>query len=84
MLLNEQCMPMKLVLKHAYQAEVVYQLRGLDTGAAREISGVVRVSRGGAFGDDDDGHGDGEEVEGGEWLYQWKGDGSVRLWSRGA
>jgi elongator complex protein 6 len=72
-----------LVTTLGHQAEVVYQLRGLDTGAAREISGVVRVSRGGAFGDYDDGNGDGEGVEGGEWLYQWKGDGSVRLWSRG-
>lgn len=50
---------------------------------------MVRISRGGGFDDDDDGNKGGgpasrDEVGGdGEWLYQWKGDGSVRVWVRG-
>ena len=58
----------------AHQADWVVQVRGLDTGPARDVSGVVRVSRGGACDEDE---------EGGESLYQWKQDGSVRVWGRG-
>jgi elongator complex protein 6 len=64
----------------AYQSLWVFQLRALDTGSARDVTGVLRVSRGGA----------GQEVAGpqsgledAEWLYQLKGDGSIRIWSRG-
>lgn len=88
----------------AYQAERVVQLRGLDTGAARDVSGVLRVSRGGAArqwkggraavvegnegkGKEERGEEDEdkrEEAQGlGEWLYQVKSDGSVRIWARG-
>jgi elongator complex protein 6 len=91
---HEASMPLErehgaLVATLAHQASLVYQLRGLDTGAARDITGVMRISRGGGYFDGGGGGGDegvvevGEVVEGGEWLYQWKGDGSVRLWSRG-
>ncbi len=68
------------------------QLRGLDTGAARDVSGVLRVSKGGGGAEVErlegggGGGGGGEEVcgvEEGEWLYQVKGDGSVRVWTRG-
>lgn len=83
----------------AHQAERVVQLRALETGAARDVSGVLRVSRGGAAGSWDTGdavdgvagRGEegqdeerGEEVEEeGEWLYQVKGDGNLRVWKRG-
>lgn len=62
----------------AHQASRIFQLRPLETGQSREVSGSVRASRGGSW----------EEVEGqslgdAEWLYHWKGDGSVRVWARG-
>lgn len=34
----------------AHQADWVVQLRGLDTGAARDVSGVLRISNGGGGG----------------------------------
>lgn len=73
----------------AHQSQWLFQLRGLDTGTAKDVSGVVRVSRGGA---EDDDHRDGDTSRGprqeedlidGEWLYQIKGDGSARVWGRG-
>lgn len=65
----------------AHQARVVLSCRRLGTGRARDVSGVVRVSRGGSYGDEDE---DGIEMEEGEWLYHVRGDGSVKVWSRGA
>jgi elongator complex protein 6 len=69
----------------AHQAERVVQLRGLDTGAARDVSGVLRSSNGGGatagLEETEGGEADGEEE--GEWLYQIKGDRSVRVWTRG-
>ena len=58
------------------------------------MAGVVRVSLGGGFEDEDqdeDGRGAGSGMGGrsgsgladAEWLYQVKGDGSVRVWGRG-
>ncbi|KPI38921.1 uncharacterized protein AB675_5758 [Cyphellophora attinorum] len=66
----------------AHQATYVFQLRGLSTGAAKGITGVLRVTRGGGFDDDSEEGGSAEGVDG-EWLYQWKGDGGVHLWVRG-
>ena len=64
----------------AHQSRMLIQLRSLGTGAAKDISGVLRVSAGGAYeGSDEDGAG----LEEGEWLYQVKGDGSARVWGRG-
>jgi elongator complex protein 6 len=69
-----------LVTTMSHQSRIVVQLRSLGTGAAKDISGVLRVSAGGA-------HDDLEEedtgFEEGEWLYQVSGDGSVRVWGRG-
>ena len=64
-------------------------VRVLDTGVARDVSGVVRVTeqRAGWMGlglDGDDGRGDGEGGKGKEFLYQVKGDGGVRVFERGA
>ncbi|ERF69941.1 hypothetical protein EPUS_05485 [Endocarpon pusillum Z07020] len=70
----------------AHQAERVVQLRGLDTGAARDVSGVLRFSNGGgaaAAGLEETEGGEAGVKEEGEWLYQVKGDGSVRVWTRG-
>ncbi|KAI5305609.1 hypothetical protein KEM56_003892 [Ascosphaera pollenicola] len=72
------------VASMAYQARTVLQLRCLDTGVAKDVSGVLRVSKGGksavtqkpsttqsAGGDER------------EFLYHLKGDGSVSLFGRG-
>jgi elongator complex protein 6 len=53
--------------------------RELATGAARDISGVLRVSRGGdAYGFD------GEVVREAELQYLVQRDGVVKVFSRGA
>lgn len=68
-----------LITTIAHQARLVLQLRGLSTGAAREVTGVLRICKG---GNEDEYLVDTARQEG-EWLYQCKGDGSVRVWSRG-
>jgi elongator complex protein 6 len=80
------------VASMAHLSSRVIQLRALDTGSARDVSGVVRLSKGGSASaadeDEDDGNDNGGDgmvgLSDGEWLYQVKGDGSVRVWGRGA
>uniref|UniRef100_L2FMN0 Elongator complex protein 6 n=1 Tax=Colletotrichum fructicola (strain Nara gc5) TaxID=1213859 RepID=L2FMN0_COLFN len=62
------------VLGLAHAAEMVVGLRLLDTGTARDVSGVLRVTAGG----------NGERtVEEAELLYFVGGDGSVKVFGRG-
>jgi hypothetical protein len=68
-----------LVATLAHQSWLVMQLRGLDTGAAKDISGVIRISHGGEYKDELEE----QIVAEGEWLYKVSGDGSVRVWGRG-
>ena len=68
-----------LVTSLAHQSQLIMQLRGLDTGAAKDVSGVVRISRGGAYEEE----AEKENLSEGEWLYKISGDGSVRVWGRG-
>ena len=73
----------------AHHSQWLFQLRGLDTGIAKDVSGVVRVSRGGAEEDDNrnedapQGSRQEEDLVDAEWLYQLKGDGSAKVWGRG-
>ena len=69
-----------LVSSLAHQSACVMQLRNLNTGSARDITGVLRISRGGAHDGNKDDHAMLDEAE---WLYQVKGDGSARVWCRG-
>lgn len=69
-----------LVLSQAHAARTVVALRMLDTGAARDVSGVMRVTTRGGDGDDDDDEG-ARDVE---YLYHVAGDGGVRVFERGA
>ena len=62
----------------AHRAQLVMQLRTLDTGAARDVSGVLRISRGGGFNADADGR-----LEEKEMLYYIQRDGGVRVFGRG-
>ncbi|KAF2170360.1 hypothetical protein M409DRAFT_19180 [Zasmidium cellare ATCC 36951] len=61
----------------AHSARVVMGVRELETGAARDVSGALRVTRGGGW------EGDGEEVEEREMLYFVGRDGGVRVFGRG-
>ncbi|GFF27256.1 hypothetical protein IFM46972_02022 [Aspergillus udagawae] len=66
----------------AHRAEMVMQLRSLETGAARDVSGVLRISKGGAWGRGErtGTEGDWEEKE---VLYFIQRDGGVRIFGRG-
>ncbi|KAL4791799.1 hypothetical protein BDV19DRAFT_287535 [Aspergillus venezuelensis] len=65
----------------AHRAEMVMQLRNLETGAARDVSGVLRVSKGGAWGQRES---VGEESwEEKEVLYFVQRDGGVSVFGRG-
>ncbi|KAM3474306.1 hypothetical protein MY5147_004313 [Beauveria neobassiana] len=69
-----------LVLGQAHAADQIVSLRRLDTGAAADVSGVLRVVVGPAATAATYGDGDGGE----ELLYHVAGDGSVRVFERGA
>lgn len=69
------------VIGSAHRAQMVMQLRNLETGVARDVSGVLRVSKGGAWGrDDDDAQSHWEEKE---VLYFVQRDGGVNVFGRG-
>ena len=55
--------------------------RGLETGSAKDLSGVVRISRGSDGGDGDDTSRKWEEKE---LMYFARKDGAVTVWERGA
>lgn len=61
----------------AHRARSVMQLRTLETGAARDVSGVLRISRGGAWASGSD------ALEEKELLYFIQRDGGVRVFGRG-
>ncbi|KAB5559839.1 hypothetical protein GE09DRAFT_1188309 [Coniochaeta sp. 2T2.1] len=75
-----------LILSGAHAADVVLSLRLLDTGTAKDVSGVIRVTRGGGGGGADgetDGEMIGVQMEDREYLYHVLGDGGVRVFERG-
>ncbi|KAI1392237.1 uncharacterized protein F4822DRAFT_120834 [Hypoxylon trugodes] len=65
-------------LSLAHDAQLVISLRMLDTGAARDVSGVLRVTPGGGRSSVD-----GAAVEDQELLYFVAADGGVRVFERG-
>lgn len=68
-----------LLVGTAHEADLIVGCRGLDTGGAGDVSGVIRISK----GVEDDGVGQ-EDWKEQELLYFVKGDGDVRVWERGA
>lgn len=62
-------------LSLAHEAEAVLSLRLLDTGTAKDVSGVVRITRGGGVLD--------RIIDEHEYLYHVGGDGSVKVFERG-
>lgn len=84
-LLHSRTSPLEInhaafVVGLAHQARVVISLNGLETGAAKDVSGVLRVGRGGAaeYEEDED------IIQEKEVLYFVGGDGGVRVFERGA
>ena len=67
------------VMSLAHQARSVMSLRGLDTGVAKDVSGVLRVSKGAGEFSAEEG-----DVEERECLYYVGSDGGVRVFERGA
>ncbi|KAK0655528.1 hypothetical protein B0T16DRAFT_499467 [Cercophora newfieldiana] len=63
------------VMSLAHEAQTVVGLRLLDTGTAKDVSGVMRITAG---GDDS-----GPAVEERELLFHVGGDGGVRVFERG-
>ena len=59
------------------------QLRPLDTGVAKDVSGILRVTRGPMTEEDEEDEADGVGWREMEVLYHVRGDGVVRLWERG-
>lgn len=69
------------VLSVAHQARSILGVRLLDTGTARDVSGVVRITGGGGV---DEGDEQNElEKDGKEFLYYVGGDGGVTVFERG-
>ncbi|KAI1001692.1 hypothetical protein K3495_g6508 [Podosphaera aphanis] len=66
------------LLSMMHQADVVMSLRMLDTGTARDVTGVIRITIGDGYMDASE-HG----LEDKELLYFVGGDGSVKMFERG-
>lgn len=67
----------------AHRADMVLQLRTLDTGAAKDVSGVLRMSRGAGYETEMEGGKDEGEIVEKEVLYFVQRDGGVRVFGRG-
>lgn len=65
------------VLSLVHEAAMILSLRLLDTGVAKDVSGVIRITAGGGG----DIHGRALEVN--EYLYHVRGDCSVNVFERG-
>lgn len=66
------------LLSLAHQAQLTMSLRLLDTGTARDVSGVIRISLGAAEAAKWD-----VQMEAKELLYFVGGDGNVKVFERG-
>jgi elongator complex protein 6 len=77
-----------LLVTCAHMSRRILGVRVLDTGVARDVSGVVRITEQKSdwlsLGLDDASRDTDDSGKGKEFLYQVKGDGSVRVFERGA
>jgi elongator complex protein 6 len=77
-----------LLVKCAHMSRRILGVRVLDTGVARDVSGVVRITEQKSdwlnLALDDAAKNGHDGGKGKEFLYQVKGDGSVRVFERGA
>ena len=65
------------VMSLAHQARYIISVRGLDTGVAKDVSGVIRITRGAGKCADE------ESVEERECLYYVGSDSGVKVFERG-
>ena len=76
-----------LLVKLAHMSRRILGLRVLDTGVARDVSGVIRITEQKndwlSLGQNDGVKDSDDSGRGKEFLYQIKGDGSVRVFERG-
>ncbi|KAF2132225.1 hypothetical protein P153DRAFT_364652 [Dothidotthia symphoricarpi CBS 119687] len=76
------------LIRCAHMSRRILGVRVLDTGVARDVSGVIRVTEQKVgwlgLGLEDEQKDEGESSKGKEFLYQVKGDGSVKVFERGA
>ncbi|KAL9030343.1 MAG: hypothetical protein Q9196_001518 [Gyalolechia fulgens] len=70
------------VLSIAHQARAIWAVKELDTGSAKDVSGILRITRGPAFEEEEDMQR--FEVEEKELLYYAAGDGGVKVFERGS
>ncbi|KAK6435209.1 hypothetical protein LTR95_008604 [Oleoguttula sp. CCFEE 5521] len=70
-------------MQQVHLARLVLGCRELDTGAARDVSGVLRITKGGGWNDDEHGASErqqvAEELKEGQWRYLVGRDGSVKI-----
>ena len=72
------------VMSISHQSTAMWAVRELDTGSAKDVSGVLRITKGPAVDenkDEDPGNNTWDEKE---VLYHVAGDGGVRVFERGA
>jgi elongator complex protein 6 len=84
-LVTEQETPLEinhaaLLLHTAHQADLTISLRLLDSGTARDVSGIIRITRGDGEMSKQDAA---KKIEERELLYFVGGDGSVKVFERG-
>ena len=65
-----------LLISLTHESRCIISTRELDTGAAKDVSGVLRIGRGGAES--------AEEIQPAEMLYFVGNDGGVRVFEPGA
>ena len=70
------------VISLANEAHSIWGVRELDTGSAKDVSGVLRITRG-PRAEEEDGS-ERFEVEDKEVLYFAAGDGGVKVFERGS
>ncbi|CAO1600010.1 hypothetical protein XANCAGTX0491_003716 [Xanthoria calcicola] len=70
------------VMSIAHEADLIWGVRELDTGSARDVSGVLRITRGPAIERNE--RVPGEDFEEKELLYFVAGDGGIRVFERGS
>jgi len=69
------------MLNVAYEADFIVSLRLLDTGTARDVSGVLRITAGDQNSDRE--VQSAQRIEEKELLYFVGGDGGVKVFERG-
>lgn len=69
------------VTTQAHSARLVLSVRELDTGAAKDISGVLRITKGGCY---DEFESDEHDVNEAELLYLVQRDANAKVFSRGS